>query len=221
MRRDSLGLGKRRGIVLAFLAGISQSLACISAPAPKARDTRPPFDPSSFELAKVRRQETSAPSSPSMLDDAQIVEVTRTLDAAELAQARLAQRRSRHERVRKLAKHMLNGGGHLLRAGSAQRRAASRVADELRARAERNLQRLELASNDAFDREFIEAQIDQHRAMLDKLNSHLIPMATTAKLRNALEQTRTLVEDHLSQATAARWAVEVAPALRTASAALP
>jgi putative membrane protein len=220
MRIDSGKVIFPRGLLLGLLSCLASSLACASTPTPTTRNAKPDFD---FIVTVKARPRTPSPALPPvMLDDAQIVEITRTAEAAELAQARLARDRSKHASVQTLARDMVSGHGRLVHEGPHRARASrSIVADELRRLAEQSLRRLEGTRGDEFDRSFVEAQIDQHRVLLDKLNSHLIPMARTSSLRNQLEATRTRVEGHLSQANATLWAIEASAEQASASASLP
>ena len=51
-----------------------------------------------------------------------------------------------------------------------------------------------------FDREYIGAQVREHRQLLDMLDDKLIPNAKNADLKTALTQTRAKVEMHLREA---------------------
>jgi putative membrane protein len=157
--------------------------------------------PSTAERAEMPAQPATSP-----LDDNQIVRVVSTVDSGEIEQGQLAQQKASDVRVKKFAQQMIDQHSK-----SKQKNLTlikqqqllpsnSSVANDLTDNGSRVLDSLNRVEGPDFDKTYIDAQVDQHQAVLDLLNSRLIPDATNAELRSQLEQTKKMVEQHLQHA---------------------
>jgi len=140
------------------------------------------------------------------LTEAQIAKLTELVNTAEVAQAKLAQRRAKAPAVKQFAEMMIKHHEQARREQTkiAQRLkltpAGSKSADKLKSDADTQLEELEDSEAASFDAAYIASQIDGHQQALDLLDTQLIPSAKTPEVVNALNTARVLVEQHLRDA---------------------
>lgn len=151
------------------------------------------------------------------LDDAQIAHIAVTANAIDAELAELALARSSDERVRAFAERMiadhtaLNEAAADLAGRLGVTPANNEVSRSLRtgaAAAERELRETEGA---AFDRAYMQREVEYHRAVLEALDEALIPGADNAELRALLEQARGGVAAHLEHAQTLRDSLKTTP----------
>ena len=140
------------------------------------------------------------------LSDGQILMILSGVDAAEVEQAKLAQRRSKNRQVKTFAAHMITQHTKAKRDGEALRRktrlvpAESSVSADLSAKAGATLDSLKKAAASEFDGLYAQGQVDQHGLVLDMLNTQLLPNAMNPELKSLLETARAMVERHVTEA---------------------
>lgn len=148
----------------------------------------------------------SVAGQPGRLSDADIVGITDTAHRGEIEQAQLALERSSDPGVRAFAQRMIEDHGHALERQSA---LVSRLGLPLShgtfsqrwsSQSQQILDTLRAQQGDAFDRAYIDAQVRQHRQLLDMLDNQLIPNATQPQLRAQIEELRPVIASHLAQA---------------------
>ena len=169
------------------------------APAPTATsEVAPAPTPAAPMAEKTSAQET--------LTEPQIAKVTELVNTAEVAQARLAQRRAKAQAVKQFADTMIK---HHEQARQEQAKIAQRLklspadsstADKLKSDGEAQLAQLKEIDAASFDSAYISSQIDGHQQALDLLDTQLIPSAKTPEVVSALQTARALVEQHLRDA---------------------
>ena len=177
------------------------------APAP-AED--PPMQPAQAPAATNEIPLDAVPDQPAAqprLSDAQIVKITDTVNKGEVEQGKLAKQRAKNPAVKKFASQMVSQHttakqqGATLSKQSQLEPQESAVSAELAGKATKTLNELKAADADSFDRMYIDSQVEQHKEVLDHLDSHLIPEATDPRLKAELQKTRTMVQAHLNDAT--------------------
>lgn len=140
------------------------------------------------------------------LTEPQIAKVTELINTAEVAQAKIAQRRAKAQTVKQFADMMIK---HHEQARQEQAKIAQRLklspadsstADTLKSDGEAQLAKLKDSDAASFDSTYITSQIDGHQQALELLDTQLIPSATTPEVVNALRTARALVEQHLREA---------------------
>jgi putative membrane protein len=147
-----------------------------------------------------------ASTEPVALSDAQIVKVAETVDKGEIEQAKEAQKKSKNAQVKKLASHMIAQHTKSQKKGASLAKKAqltpedSPVASELSQKAEETLQTLKSAAPTELDQAYVDAQVKQHETVLELLNTRLIPSAVNADLKAQLEETRSMVQQHIEEA---------------------
>jgi putative membrane protein len=143
---------------------------------------------------------------PETLTDDQIAMITEAVNSGEVAQAKLAQKKAQDPRVKKFASHMVTQHNKLKKQGESLAKKAqltpmeSTTSMDLSQKSTETLASLENADKTNFDKEYIDAQVQQHESVVLLLDSKLIPNASNSDLKARLEETRKMVEDHLNEA---------------------
>jgi putative membrane protein len=140
------------------------------------------------------------------LSDAQILDVAITANAGEVSEAEVATTRADAEDVRTFAEMMLEE--HTAAATEAAMLgddegltpASNPVSNNLRTKAMATLTLLEDASDDDFDRVYMESQLTAHQEVLALLTGQLIPQADNAALAAFLAEMRNKVQAHEQEA---------------------
>jgi len=140
------------------------------------------------------------------LTDAQIVALTDAANTAEVDAAKIAVAQAKNARVRKFAQTMIDHHGKAKRDQeklivklSIQPEESTKARD-LRTSATDTERTLKAAPNDMFDKVYIDIQVADHQMVLDTLDRELIPNVQNPELKKSLQEQRTRVEQHLSQA---------------------
>jgi putative membrane protein len=160
----------------------------------------------SGQAADAREGEVESSASAPELTDAQIAHVAVTANAIDVELARLVESRSTDDEVQSFAETMI--GDHT---GVNERAAAlaerlgvtpedNAVSRSLREGAAEARESLVPLSGEAFDRAYMQREVEYHQAVLDALDGALIPGASNAELRGLLEQVRPAIAAHLERA---------------------
>jgi putative membrane protein len=140
------------------------------------------------------------------LSDPQVLDVAITANAGEVSQAEIAIMRANAEEVRTFAEMMLEE--HSAAAADAATLgeeegitpATNPVSNNLRTKAMATVSLLEDASEEDFDRVYMESQVMAHQEVLAMLNAQLIPQADNAALTAFLTDMRNKVQAHEQEA---------------------
>jgi putative membrane protein len=169
----------------------------------------PPTQPAQDPTASTEIPLEAVPDQPAAqprLTDAQIVKITDIVNSGEVEQAKVAKQRAKNPAVKKFAAQMITQHSQAKEQGNKIAKQTklepqdSPVGDELASKGTKTLESLKAADADAFDRTYMESQVEQHQEVLDHLDNHLIPEATTPQLKADLQKARTMVERHLTSA---------------------
>lgn len=169
-------------------------------------DPHPPAPPSSMA--------PSPPSSADALDEASSVGVLGTLNAGEIDLARYALEHARSGAVRDLAQQMIDqhtDAQTRVGAWAASAQVTERESDvsrylETGAREVRT--RLEATAADAFDRAYVQSQIDMHTEALELLDQRILPGAHDEAFRTLATSIRASIAEHLGHARTALGTLE-------------
>lgn len=154
--------------------------------------------------ACARREETvtytgqPAPASERM-NDASMVELVNDANNTVINSSKLALDRSHNSEVRSVAQRLINDHSSVNQMIS-QRGVAmqgNQVTQDIARSGRKTVSNLSTYSGAAFDRTFIENEIQQHNWMLSNLNNALIPGARNKKLRHELREFREMEHNHL------------------------
>lgn len=168
----------------------------------EAATTRPSTPQSAEPAAVAAADKTAAPAAPEPLTDEQIAGITDAANTAEIAQAKLAQTKSKDANVKKFAAMMVTHHGE---AKQKQAKLKLKAADSgpltaLQADAASMLNTLKSSTGKDFDHAYVAGQVDEHQKVLDTITGKLLPNAKNADLKAYLEEVRTRVEQHLTEA---------------------
>jgi putative membrane protein len=170
-------------------------------PAPPAPETTPAGMPS-----------PTSPAEPAggRLSDAEIAAILDEADAGEVAMGQLALERSKNPTVRRLASELVKAHDEhrgkakiLFRAAGIEPLAGA----EGRALAERgraDLERLRGLRGAAFDRAYVDLQVEIHASVIATVDERLVPSAQSPTLQGFLTDTRPALQAHLEHARAAQ-----------------
>jgi putative membrane protein len=186
--------------------------AAMRAPDPDMTGTPPaaPSDRTSNEArsgnAVAAPRTADAPPALPPLSQNQIALVTQLANDAEIEQGKLAQSKAKSKDVKKFAAMMVKHHGQ---AKTEQTKlyqqlglspAQSPDATSLKESADKLLGSLRGAEGAAFDRAYIDSQVEAHQKVLDTIERQLLPAASDADLISNLKQMRETVQSHLKDA---------------------
>jgi len=186
-----------------------------AAEAPTMPSAEPPTDqspspdagtaqtPEGDTLASPPAEAHTAPvAKPEALNDAQIAAVTDAANSAEIAQAKVAQVKSKDPGVKSFAAMMIthHGEAKQKQAKLKLKVEESGLSTAMHADADATLTALKTNSAKDFDQAYITAQIAGHQKVLDTINDNLLPNVKDANLKAYLEEIKPTVEAHLKQA---------------------
>jgi putative membrane protein len=175
--------------------GASTPAAQPAEPAPAA--TMDPTDPT----APAGGTPTSA-----FLSDAQILQVTHTANSGEIAQANLAQEKTKDARVKKLAQMMISDHSDADKRGGdlAQKEnlmlTDSPVSMNVKSDGDQIMDDLRGKTGKDFDKAYVAAQVKEHQAVLDAIDGKLLPNAKDDEVKSFLRAVRPKIEQHLKHA---------------------
>lgn len=139
--------------------------------------------------------------------DDEIFGVLETINDEEIKTAELAKKWAKNKRVKEFAAMMIKE-----HTASNERQKASRKAMDLRSTDSRLSSDIEgdmeqkrktlkeVAKGDPFDKAYIDMMVESHAAVLDNIDSKLLPHAQMPDLRSELNTVRSSVESHLNMA---------------------
>lgn len=155
--------------------------------------------------AEVETAPSAAAAAPAP-NDAQIAEIVVTANGIDVANGEQALEKSENAQVRQFAESMvgthtaMNEGASELVARLGVTPEANDVSRSLQSDAEATRARLAGLSGAEFDRAYIENEIAYHEAVINAVDSVLIPNAANEELRQALVDARPVFEGHLTHA---------------------
>lgn len=139
--------------------------------------------------------------------DDEIFGVLETINDEEIETAQLAKKWAKNKRVKEFAAMMIkehtaaNERQKASRKGMDLRSTDSRLSSDIEGDMEQKRKTLkEIAKGDPFDRAYIDIMVESHAAVLDNIDSKLLPHAQMPDLRSELNTVRSSVESHLNMA---------------------
>jgi putative membrane protein len=162
--------------------------------------------PSMAPASAANSAQTATDPPAALLTNEQILLVARTADEGEIEQARLAQSKSRSERVRSLAAMMLRDHKASEKKGDAiavkdnLALQASPTSESLQTDADGFTRTLKAEAGPGFDKDYVQTQVREHEAVLDVIDHKLIPSASNPDVKTYLEGMRSAVASHLEHA---------------------
>jgi len=157
--------------------------------------------------------EASAPAPAPKVDpltDEQIAAITDAANTAEIAQAKLAQTKSKDPGVKQFAAMMISHHGEAKQkqAKLQLKPAESGVSTAMQVDSDSTMNALKAGTGKDFDQVYITAQVDGHQKVLDTINDKLLPNVKSPELKAYLEEIKPRVEAHLKQAKALQQSLD-------------
>ena len=149
-------------------------------------------------------EQLAAPAGP--LGDPQIAAIVVAANQVDIDSDQLALKKTRNEEVRKLAEMMVTDHTALTRSAvelvtklgvTPEPTDASRG---LTLRGAAMLANLEVLDGDAFDRAYVNNEVEYHKAVIGLVSGTLIPSATHPELKGLLRKAQPMLETHLQHA---------------------
>lgn len=147
-----------------------------------------------------------APPAPPNLTDPEVAHVAVTANTIDIELARVAQSRTANGEVRRFAATMITDHSAVNDQAAALARrlgvtpADNAVSRSLQSGAREARAHLDSLRGPAFDRAYMDREIAYHQAVLDALDTVLIPTTENAELKKLLEDVRPAVAAHLEHA---------------------
>ena len=166
-----------------------------------AATTRAAPPPSDSANADVQAKADAAPKV-DPLSDEQIAAITDAANTAEIAQAKLAESKSKDAAVKQFAAMMISHHGEAKQkqAKLKLKPAESGVSTAMQVDADATMNALKADAGKDFDQAYITAQVTGHQKVLDTINDKLLPNVKNPELKAYLEEIKPRVADHLKQA---------------------
>jgi putative membrane protein len=142
------------------------------------------------------------PPAASQLTEGQALHVVMTANTADSAGGEMAKTMARQPAVQDFAQRMIQDHG----TANAQARQLGITAEDnpmsqqLQQSHQQASQQLHSLAGDAYDRAYIDHEVQMHQTLLDHLDQHVLPAAPNPQLQQYLQQLRTSVQSHLAQA---------------------
>jgi putative membrane protein len=178
------------------------------ADAPSIPSAEPPAVPAEADAgsnvpapADSANKAASVPAAPPLTDE-QIAAITDAANTAEIAQAKLAESKSKNPEVKRFAAMMIehHGAAKKKQATLKLTMADSPDSTAMKADADTTLTTLKGDNGKDFDKAYIDAQVDGHQKVLDAINGKLLPSVKSPELKAYLDQIKPKVEQHLAKA---------------------
>jgi putative membrane protein len=136
------------------------------------------------------------------LTDEQIAAITDAANTAEIAQAKLAESKSKDAGIKRFAAMMIahHGAAKQKQAKLKLKMAESAVSTSLQSDAASTMDTLKTDKGKDFDKAYIAAQVDGHQKVLDTINDKLLPSVKSPELKAYLDEIKPRVEQHLKEA---------------------
>ena len=138
--------------------------------------------------------------------DPQIAGIVVTANQIDIDAGKLAQSTSKNKEVQAFAKQMVTDHSAVNKqAGALAKKlgvtpAESETSGALKKGAAENVAKLKKLSGAAFDKAYVDHEVDYHQAVLDAIDKVLIPGAQNAELKGLIEKVRPAIQAHLDHA---------------------
>lgn len=142
------------------------------------------------------------------INDERILEIAHVTDATNIDRAKLAEVRAVDPRVKELARTIVRQHSQAERDGADVARMSqlnpqtSDLSAEIQTNAHDKLDALGSKMGSAFDRAYIDAQVDSQRETLRLIDNRLLPSATTDEVKGLVERLRPEIANQYDQAKA-------------------
>ncbi len=150
------------------------------------------------------------------LNDPQIATVALTAHQIDVDRGKLAQKKTKNDAVKQFADQMVTDHTQGLNEVLALAKKLgvkpeeSAVTRSLKAGAKKTAAQLEKLSGVAFDKAYVDAEVDYHKAVIDAVNKVLLPAVKNEEVKQALVATTPTLQGHLVHAQQVQAALATA-----------
>ncbi|HEX8904338.1 MAG TPA: DUF4142 domain-containing protein, partial [Longimicrobiaceae bacterium] len=143
---------------------------------------------------------------PSTVSDAQIAAIVLSANSADSASGELAREKGQNPKVKEFGQRMVTDHGGVNKQAVALAGRLNLTPEEnntsrqLAQGGQQTRQHLNELAPTAFDRSYIDSEVEYHETVLQAIDSQLIPSAQNADLKGLLQQVRPAVAAHLQMA---------------------
>ncbi|MEO6572989.1 MAG: DUF4142 domain-containing protein [Polyangiaceae bacterium] len=148
------------------------------------------------------------PVAPIALTDEQIAAINSAANRGEVDQAKQATEKSKNPKIKKFAAMMTTHHGDANTKATDMLRKAHITPEEsptstsMTTESAKLVESLKPMNGPEFDRAYIDAQVKEHTAILDVLDTKMLPVVKNADLKNELTSMRAKIDGHLKEAQA-------------------
>lgn len=139
-------------------------------------------------------------------NDAQIAEILTTANQADIDAGKLAQSKGTDKEVKSFGQEMVtdhtasnNSAAQLVKKLNVKPEQSG-TSKKLKSGAEDNMKKLQGLSGPAFDKAYIDHEVDFHQTVLDAIDKTLLPSVSNPELKSAITSTRPVIAAHLARA---------------------
>ena len=153
------------------------------------------------------------------LTDAQIAAISAAANRGEVEQGKLATGKAKDAKVKKFAAMMTLHHGDADKGETALLKKQNLTPEEsttstqLTLESSRLVESLRALAGTEFDKAYIDAQVKEHTAILETMDTKLLPAVQNADLKTGLTAMRAKVDAHLKEAQAIQTSLNAAPAV--------
>jgi putative membrane protein len=192
-----------RTLILTLAALTSFAIACKSS---EQRESPPKGAPASAPSPSSTESPSSPAAAEATLSDAQIAAIVVAANQVDIDNGVLAERKSKNEEVKKFAERMVTDHTGVNKAAVelvtklGVTPAETDASRGLTTGGDATRSKLDALDGDAFDRAYVDNEVAYHKAVMEVLDTQLIPSATNAELKNMLVGVRPAFAAHLEHA---------------------
>jgi len=138
--------------------------------------------------------------------DPQIAAIVVTANQVDIDAGKLAKSRSKNKEVDQFAQQMITDHTGVNKQATALvkklkvKPEPSDTSKSLKKGGDENIAKLKKLKGAAFDKAYVEHEVDYHQAVLDAIDKTLIPSAKNAELKGLIEKVRPAIAAHLDHA---------------------
>ena len=139
-------------------------------------------------------------------NDEQIAAVVMAANASEINAGKLAESKGNNTEVKQFAQKMVTDHSKMNESAAALAQKTNmkpednEISKSLKADSAETMKKLQGLSGAAFDKAYVDSQVNAHETVLNTFDSTLIPNAKNAELKDMLEKGRPQIAAHLQQA---------------------
>jgi putative membrane protein len=148
----------------------------------------------------------AAPAEAAPPTDPQIAHIVVTADTIDVEAGDLAKKHTKNEEVKKFAEQMVTDHTAVNKTATelcqklGVKPEDNATSKSLKAGADKNMKHLKSLKGPAFDKAYVDHEVTYHQAVLDTIDTLLLPNTKNAELKSTIEKVRPTIAAHLEHA---------------------